>query len=99
MGETAQAGWAPVRGCRRSAGDDGATHALERARGDRPRGSVRDGCRSAQERAAARALRLLAMLGRTIRLALAALLAAGLSTASAEDLLQIYRDAVANDPT
>ena len=34
-----------------------------------------------------------------IRLALGALLAAALSTASAEDLLQIYRDAVGNDPT
>jgi len=34
-----------------------------------------------------------------VRLALAALLAAALPTAAAEDLLQIYRDAVANDPT
>jgi outer membrane protein len=39
------------------------------------------------------------MLGRTIRLALAALLAAALPTAAAEDLLQVYRDALANDPT
>jgi outer membrane protein len=39
------------------------------------------------------------MLRRTIRPALAALLAAAIGTASAEDLLQIYRDAVANDPT
>jgi len=39
------------------------------------------------------------MLKRTLAIAAGALLAGSFSTASAEDLLQVYREAVANDPT